>query len=457
MNKKNNKIELLDSTPVLKALLMLGLPSMIGMIINAVYSLVDMYFIGKLGTEQLGAISIIFPLAQFIVGIGLLFGNGSASYISRLLGKKEKKLANKVASTALYGGLFVGIIFIGFTMIFMQKILKLLGVTNTILPYAIIYANTYISFSIFTIFNVIMNSIFTSEGNSKITMIFLLISAGLNIILDPLFIFKFNFKIAGAAIATNISQIVSSLLYIMYILNKKSIFNFSIKECYFNKKTLVEIMKMGLPVLFFQILTSVSLTLVNMKSTPYGDSVIAGMGAATRIITLGSIIVFGFNKGFQPIAGYSYGAKKIDRLLSSIKLSIILTSTFTIIFGIITFFFSTEIMSMFTKEDLDMISFGQKTLKANGISFVFFAFYSVYSTLLLALGRGKEGFVLTISRQGFFFIPLIIITPIIFGVNGILYSQAISNILATFLTITMAFKIHKELKNEFNLQIKPQF
>lgn len=247
MSEQNKKIELLGSAPIPKALLAMGLPTMIGMMINALYNLVDAYFVGGLGTSQMGAISVAFPLGQIVVGLGLLFGNGAASYISRLLGRGEKETANKVASTALYSSIFVGAIIIIFSIIFLTPILKMLGATESILPYAATYTSIYIISSIFNIFNVTMNNIVTSEGAAKTTMCALLTGAVLNIVLDPIFIYVLNLGVAGAAIATAISQMISTAVYLCYVFRKKSVFNFKIKDCCFSKKIMSEIMKIGYP------------------------------------------------------------------------------------------------------------------------------------------------------------------------------------------------------------------
>lgn len=177
MNNQNKKMELLGSASIPKALLAMGIPTMIGMLVNAIYNIVDAYFVGGLGKSQMGAISIVFPLSQVIVGLGLLFGNGAASYISRLLGRGDKEKANKVASSALYSSLFLGMIIIVLSMIFLEPILKLLGATNSIMPYALTYASIYILSCIFNVFNVTMNNIVTSEGAAKTTMCALLIGA----------------------------------------------------------------------------------------------------------------------------------------------------------------------------------------------------------------------------------------------------------------------------------------
>ena len=438
-------MELLGSTSIPKALLAMGIPTMIGMLVNAFYNLVDAYFVGGLGESQMGAISVVYPLGQVIVGLGLLFGNGAASYISRLLGRGDKENADKVASTALYSSVSVGAVIILFSMVFLHPILKLLGATDSILPFAATYAGIYIVSCIFNVFNVTMNNIVTSEGAAKTTMCALLTGAVLNIALDPLFIYVFDLGVAGAAIATAISQVVSTCVYLTYIFRKKSVFHFRVKDCTYTKETMSEIFKIGIPTLVFQILTSVSISLINNAAGDYGDSAIAGMGVVTRLISMGSLSVFGFIKGFQPIAGYSYGAKKFDRLREAIKTSILWSTVFCVIFGVILALFPTAIVSQFTKGDAEMIRIGAASLRANGISIMLFGFYTVYSSLFLALGKGREGFILGACRQGICFIPVILLLPIVWGLNGIMYAQPIADVLSAVITVFMAIPLHKKL------------
>ncbi len=445
MNSQSKKMELLGSTSIPKALLAMGIPTMIGMLVNAFYNLVDAYFVGGLGESQMGAISVVYPLGQVVVGLGLLFGNGAASYISRLLGRGDKENADKVASTALYSSVSVGAVIIIISMVFLHPILKLLGATDSILPFAATYASIYIVSCIFNVFNVTMNNIVTSEGAAKTTMCALLTGAVLNIALDPLFIYVFDLGVAGAAIATAISQVVSTCVYLTYIFRKKSVFHFLVKDCTYTKENMSEIFKIGIPTLVFQILTSVSISLINNAAGDYGDSAIAGMGVVTRLISMGSLSVFGFIKGFQPIAGYSYGAKKFDRLREAIKTSILWSTVFCVIFGVILALFPAAIVSQFTKGDAEMIRIGAASLRANGISIMLFGFYTVYSSLFLALGKGREGFILGACRQGICFIPVILLLPIVWGLNGILYAQPIADVLSAVITVFMAIPLHKKL------------
>lgn len=453
-----NKIELLGSAPVPKSLLAMGIPTMIGMMISAVYNLVDAYFVGGLGTSQMGAISVTYPISQIVVGLGLLFGNGAASYISRLLGQKRRDEANSAASTAIYGGLMTGIVFITVSLLMLKPVLCLFGATDSIMPYAKTYAGIFISASIFNIFNVMMNNIVSSEGAAKISMFAMLSGAILNMILDPIFISVLDLGVAGAAIASAIGQALSSVCFLLYIISRKSLFSFRINACLFSKQNMSEIFKIGVPTFIFQLFTSLSLMLINNQANTfipdygkeYADSVIAGMGAVTRIISMGSLMVFGFIKGLQPIAGFSYGSKKYDRLKEAIRTSVIWSSIFCAVFGLAACIFSKQIISTFTKGDADMIETGARSLFANGLSFISFGFYTVYSSVFLALGKGREGFFLGACRQGICFIPIILILPLFMNINGIIYAQTFADILSAIIAVFMSVSLHKKLKNVYH-------
>lgn len=448
MGGGNKKMELLGSAPIPKALLALGLPTMAGMLINALYNLVDTYFVGGLGTDPMGAVTVAFPLGQVIVGLGLLFGNGAAAYLSRLLGRNDKETANKVASTALYSSILIGAVLIFGSLIFLKPILRQLGAIDRVMPYATAYTGIYITFSIFNVFNVTMNNIVSSEGAAKTAMCALMAGAFLNVILDPVFIYALHLGVAGAAIATAISQVVSTLVYLSYILRKRSVFNFHIRDCCFSKEIMSEILKIGIPTMIFQILTSLSIGMINNAATKYGSSALAAMGPLTKIMSMGSLIVFGFLKGFQPIAGFSYGAKKFGRLHEAIRTSILWSTTFCLFFGLAAAGFSTQIMALFTKGDMEMVRIGSAALKANGLSFILFGFYTVYSFLFLVMGKAKEGCILGACRQGICFVPAILILPAFWGLNGILYAQPVADLLAAVVTVFMAARLQKELKAE---------
>jgi putative MATE family efflux protein len=324
--------------------------------------------------------------------------------------------------------------------------LRRAGAIESVMPYALTYTRIYIVFSIFNIFNVIMNNIVSSEGAAKTAMGALMAGAALNVILDPVFIYALHLGTAGAAIATAISQIASTLIYLRYILQKKSVFSFSIRDCRFTKEILSEILKVGIPTLIFQLLTSLSIGLTNSAAKEYGGSALAAMGPVTKIMSMGTLIVFGFLKGFQPIAGFSCGARRFERLREAIKTAVLWSTAFCLLFGVTAAVFSAQIVSLFTRDDAEMVRIGAAALRANGLSFVFFGFYTVYSFLLLVMGRAAEGCILGACRQGLCFVPVILILPAFWELRGVLYAQPIADVISAAVAAGMALRLHRELR-----------
>lgn len=451
MTEKSTRIYLLKEANVASALLKLGIPTMVGMLISALYNAIDAYFVGGLGISQMGAVSVVFPIVQIIIGLGMMFGAGASSYISRLLGKGDEDMANKTASTALFSSIFVGAIIIIGILVFLDPVLSSLGATKTILPYARAYAKIYVTGSIINVFTVTMNNLLTAQGATKFTMIAMLTGSIANIILDPIMIYSMDLGIEGAAIATVISLCINMALYIGYIVKQKGVLRFSLKNIAFSKTMYAEILKIGIPVLLFQLLASAAMGVINTAAKPYGDYAVAAMGAVTRIMTVVTYVVFGFLKGFQPFAGYNYGAKQFDRLKKSINLCMSWSTIFCVIAAIILISFSNPIVALFGK-DAKMIALASKALKLNALLFITFGFQMVYATLYLAIGKSLIGSVLSLSRQGIFFFPLILILPYLFGLTGVICVQPMADLLTTIITIYFAIKINRSFVSENSVQ-----
>lgn len=444
---KTDKVALLRDTNISEALYKLGIPTMIGMLVNALYNVVDAYFVGMLGTSQVGAIVVTFPINQVVAGVGMTFGTGAASYISRLLGEKNYHRANVTASTAVFGGLIFQAILITVSIVFIEQILLFLGATETIVTYAKEYAFIYISGTLISVFYVAMNNIVTAEGAAKQTMTAMLAGAGLNMIFDPIFIFVFNLGVSGAAWATVLSQLATATMYIIYLLKKKGRIRISIRFVTFKKDVLGEIFKVGIPILFYQLLFSVSQGMTNSAASKFGDPAVAAVGIVIRILSIGTFVVYGFAKGYQPLAGYAYGAKDFPRLKSVTKLALKWTSCFCAAFAITVAIFAQNIMKWFSL-DVTVVSIGMNMLMANSVTFVLFGFQIVCSTLFLALGKVREGGILSISRNGLFFIPTILILPGIIAINGVICSQVIADFFSIILTILLLVRLIRELKKE---------
>lgn len=414
MVEKSNRIYLLEEAGVASALLKLGIPTMVGMLISALYNAIDAYFVGGLGMSQMGAVSVVFPIVQIIIGLGMMFGAGASSYISRLLGKGANEQADKTASTSLFSGLLVGAIIIIGIMVFLDPVLTALGSTETILPYARAYAKIYVTGSIINVFTVMMNNLLTAQGATKFTMKAMLTGSIANVILDPIMIYGMDLGIEGAAIATVISLCINMALYIGYIAKKKGVLRFSVRNIAPSKTIYAEVLKIGIPVLLFQLLASTAMGSINTAAKPHGDFAVAAMGAVIRIMTVVTYVVFGFLKGFQPFAGYNYGAKKYKRLKKSIRLCMIWSTVFCIVAAIVLFIFADPIVSLFGT-DVEMAGIAAKALRLNAVLFITFGFQMVYASLYLAIGKSLVGSVLSLSRQGIFFFPLVFVLPHLMG------------------------------------------
>jgi len=447
MAEKSNRIYLLEEAGVASALLKLGIPTMVGMLISALYNAIDAYFVGGLGMSQMGAVSVVFPIVQIIIGLGMMFGAGASSYISRLLGKGVNEQANKTASTSLFSGLLVGTVIIIGIMVFLDPVLTSLGSTETILPYARAYAKIYVTGSIINVFTVMMNNLLTAQGATKFTMIAMLTGSITNVILDPIMIYGMDLGIEGAAIATVISLCINMALYIGYIAKKKGVLRFSVRNIAPSKTIYAEVLKIGIPVLLFQLLASTAMGSINTAAKPYGDYAVAAMGAVIRIMTVVTYVVFGFLKGFQPFAGYNYGAKKYERLKKSIRLCMIWSTAFCIFAAIVLFIFADPVVSLFGT-DVKMIDLAAKALRLNAVLFITFGFQMVYASLYLAIGKSLIGSILSLSRQGIFFFPLVFALPHLLGLTGVIWVQPMADLLTTILTVIFAVKINRTLSAE---------
>ena len=436
---------LLAEEPIPRLLAKFAGPAIVGMLVQAIYNIVDAIFVGMIGTEAMAAIAIAFPMFMLISTIGLAMGIGAASYISRLLGEKDIQQANNTASTAFFTTAGLALLFILFGSIFLQQMLRAFGATDTVLPYAIEYSGLLVAGSMFTMSNMCMNNMLRAEGSVKMSMIGLSTGAMLNIILDPIFIFTFGMGIKGAAVATVLAQIVSTILLLGYYLRGKSMVRLHPSLFRLSPTIYREIIKIGFPTFVRQGLVSMSMGLMNNIAGNYGDPAIAAIGIILRVFPLGLMVLFGFAQGFQPIAGFSYGAKRYDRLLESIKVSLKWSSIFCLVLTLLFMLFTEPIIRIFSR-DPEVIAIGVKGMRYFSIPLPILGFTILMGTLFSALGKGLASLILSFSRQGFFLIPCLIVLPGIWGLDGLLVSQTAADIATALLTLFLSLKLLREIR-----------
>ncbi|WP_036932248.1 MATE family efflux transporter [Prevotella sp. HUN102] len=426
-----------------KSLIKLGMPVVVAMLVMAVNNVVDTFWVARLGTLSVAAVSIAFPISLFFTGIGLTFGIGGGAYISRLLGAKQVDKAGQVASVSIITAFLMGLFTALFFYLFLPKILIFMGANNATKSLATSYSKLFIVSCVIGTINVSSGNIVVSQGASKISGMAMVFGAVVNMLLDPIFIYTLHGGVEGAAWATIIAQLLTTLIYVLYF--RKSPVKVSLTRFNPTLQIYGEVIKIGISMLLLQFLQSLSISLLQNAAVRYGSEAVAAIGIVLKIVTLGTNVVFGFVKGLQPIAGYNYGAKNYGRVRESIRCSLILTTSFCIVWSLVILSFTESIIACFG-DDQGVKTIAEEALRANTILFFTFGFQFVYSTLYTAMGKAKQTLLLNISRQGVFFIPAILFLPSYFGLGGVLYTQAVADILTTLLTLFFALNIHRKLK-----------
>lgn len=467
-NKNNNKMKLMAEAPIKKTLLTLAIPTIIATIINAVYNFVDTLFVGMLDdTAAMGAVSVAFPLFMILSAIGQMLGIGSASYVSRSLGAGKKDQADKTASTALFLAIAIASVVTISVLAFLEPVLKLMGATESVLVPGKIYLTWIIAGSIFTIINMTLNNLVRAEGNARYSMNALIIGAVLNIILDPIFMFSLNLGLQGAAIATVLSQSVSTVYLLKYFLSKKSYVTISRSNISKSSKIYKEIFKIGMPMFFMQFLSSMAFSIQNVAASAYGENALAAIGITLKITMLPLFVLIGYNQGFQPFAAYNYGAKNYQRIRDGLKISIRWMISFGFIAAVIFLLFPEQFMRMFSN-DPQVIEYGINNLIAQNIFMPLVGYIMINTGLFQSFGKAKIAAVSAIVRQGLFFIPLLVFFPTLFknfpsqlaaiinlfphdmpaGLAGVMSAQPVADILSVVLTAMFAYIVKKEIRIE---------
>ncbi len=443
---KNKRTELLARGPIPRALRSLTIPAAAAMLVNAIYSVVDTGFIGLLdSTEALGASGVVFPIFLIIAALGLTFGTGAASVISRRLGEGRSQEARKTASTAFYTSLALGILFSICANIFIVPLLKLFGATDSILKEAVIYGRIIVGGSLFQILNMCMNNILRAEGASAYSGKAIITGGILNIILDPVFMFLINWGIAGAAAATVTSQLVSTLYLLRFFWRKKGVLRIKIRDFTPSLKVFGSIMTIGLPTCIRQMLGVVSIAFLNNGAAPFGDAAVAALAIAMRVSSLVMMVFFGIAQGLQPLAGFNYGACQYERVLESLKKASAWAVEFALLLGIPFFIFARPIMGLFS-EDPAVLAMGIKALRLTSLTLSLAGMQIAFTSLFQAMGKGGESLLLATARQGFFFIPAIFILPPLWGFTGLAAVQPVADALGFAFTMVLGFFEIRTLK-----------
>ncbi|MGY3613093.1 MATE family efflux transporter [Streptococcus dysgalactiae subsp. equisimilis] len=441
-----SRINILKEENINTALFKLGIPMVISLLVAALYNVVDTYFVSGLGKEAVAAVSVAFPIQLIFLGIGLTFGAGAGSYISRLLGGNDKKEASIVATVALLTSAILGIVTAIALFCYLDGVLKFMGAIPSIIEISKSYTGIFIVGGILGTVNVTLGNLAVAQGAAKISLKAMIVGSISNMILDPIFIFGLNLGVRGAAIATLIARVITSLMYLIYFVGDKNLIEIKLPNFKPTVAIYKDILKIGISMLILQILQTISISKISYAASFYGEEAIAAMGIVLRIVTLGTNVVFGYMKGLQPLAGFNYGAKNYERVREAIKASIKWTNVFCVVWTVIVYIFAPSILSIFGTDE-NVLNIAVPALRAAIIMFITFGFQFTYSTLYLSTGKALGGVFLNSLRQGIVFIPIILLLPKLMGLNGVIYAQTISDLITTIITIPFAISVNKSLKN----------
>lgn len=445
LTAEQRRVQMLE-TPVNKLILTLAVPTIISMLVTALYNMADTYFVSQIGTSASGAVGIIYSLMAMIQAISYMLGMGSGNQVAIALGTGEAGKAKKLVAIAFYTAFGIGTLALMIGNVYVEEMVYFLGSTETIAPYAMDYARYILLAAPFMMCSLVMNNLLRAQGNAMHAMIGITFGGILNIILDPILIFGFQMGISGAGLATMLSQMISFGILLYQCNVRKGNVRIQWSEFKPSKKLYSSVLYVGSPSLCRQGLQSIASIVLNFVAAPYGDAAIAALSIVTKITMFIYSALIGFGQGFQPVCGYNYGAKRYDRVLEGfwfcVKAGTVLLTTL----ALLGFLGSEGLITVFRADDTEVIRIGVKALRYQLILFPFLAWFVMINMLTQSIGYGIRASIIAMSRQGIFFIPCALILPYIFGEAGLYYIQPLADVFTLLLVTYIGYGVTKELK-----------
>lgn len=443
-DKQAKQYQKMTETPIASLVIKLGIPTTISMLVTSVYNMADTFFIGKYGTSASGAVGVVFGLMAIIQAFGFMYGQGSGSICSRALGARDVQRASKFTSTGFFAALLTGGLMTVLGLLFLEPLMKLLGSTDTILPYASTYAFYILLAAPFMCSSCVLNNVLRFEGQALFSMVGLASGGLINIFGDWLLMSRFQMGIRGAGISTAVSQTISFFILLSMFLRGKTSGKLSLRSVSRDFADLSLICKTGFPSLVRQGLTSISTMLLNDRAGVYGDAAVAAMSIVNRICFFTFATALGIGQGFQPVCAFNYGAKKYDRVRKAFLFTFLVGEIFLGVVALIGLQFTRPLVQLF-RDDPEVVRIGAVALAAQFIGQVFMPLSVCANMLFQSVGKVGIATLMSMLRSGLFFLPVLMITSAVFGLPGIQYSQAIADILTTLVAIPFVLSFLKEL------------
>ncbi|KRL82159.1 hypothetical protein FC57_GL002104 [Lactobacillus ultunensis DSM 16047] len=431
--------ELFAKAPIKKVYFKLAFPVVLGMVTTMIYNLADTMFVAKTGnTDLVAAVTIGAPLFNFLIAVSDIFGLGGSSVISRLFGEKRYQLSKKISSFCLFGSILIGVILTILLLLFANPILSLLGATTATFSYAYDFYKIIALGSVFIIFSLVPQNLIRTEGLAFEAMLSTMIGTILAIILDPIFLFVLKWGATGVGLANIIGYLMTDILLIYFTLKKAHYIVLNPRLMKISGKDIKDIIAIGIPGSITNFAQSFGMALLNSSLALYGANKIAAMGITQKIYNIVVLVIVGFAFGAQPLIGYNYGAKNWQRLKAILRFDSLVLVSYAIVAGGLLIIFARPVTALFMNQ-ATIINAGSYMLIATIITTPFVGMILVYTTVFQSIGNAWGAFVMAITRQGVIYFIVLEILKLICGYHGIIWSQAISDIL-TWLIGYLMFK-----------------
>lgn len=425
----------LGRLPVGQLLWRFSLPAIVGMLVNALYNVVDSIFVGQgVGEIGLTAVTIAFPVMLVMLAFGMLVGIGASTMVSIRLGERDQAAAEQILGNALTLIVSLSLLLSAIGLIWLDPLLVALGAEPDVLPYARTFTGIILAGNVFMHVGFGINNIIRAEGNPRLAMATMLIAAVLNTILNPLLLFGLKLGIAGSALATVISQLVTAVWVISHFFSKASVLKFRLRNLRPDRRIINDIIAIGMSPFFMQLAASIVTVIYNFSLLRYGgDLAVAAMGIVNRVTMLMLMPIFGISQGAQPIIGFNYGARQHDRVLETVKKAIYAASGLSLIGFLLVQTFPYQIVSLFNGNP-QLVALSGQGLRLMLSLLPVIGFQAIAAQYFQAVGKAKYALLFTLSRQVFMLIPMILLLPQLFGLTGIWLAGPASDLASAVLT-----------------------
>lgn len=443
-----HKTDFLGRDAIFPLLLKMGIPAAVGMLVNALYNVVDTIFVGHgVGPLAIAALSIVFPLQMIVSAVAQALGIGAASIVSRRLGEKRPDAAAAAMGTAYAAVMLVTAVLVALVFLFTRPILAFFGASETVMPYALSYTRIVAAGFFFFSMSMCASNLIRAEGNAKASMLGMLLGAGLNTILDPIFIFGFRMGVEGAAVATVISQVVSCAYLFSLYFRKKSHVPIGVADLRIEPSVLRDEALLGVPAFVQSAGMSLLALLINTTLGRYGgDLAITTYGMNHKILSIVIMPILGIIQGFQPIAGYNYGAKRFDRVRQSLKTTVLTALAVSLAGYAFMMLAPRAAIGLFTA-DAELIASSARVLRVMVLFIPLASLQITGSTYFQAVGKKTQSMMLGLSRQFLLLIPIVLILPLLIGVDGVWLAFPIADLASTVITLALLARELRHLES----------